>query len=85
MPKQTLSIKISGCAQTKHRFPISLNLNDMQTKKQISEEKVNKKKKVCGHFEFCVKNNKDGSCLNDLKKMRYQYNRQKKQDYGLPR
>lgn len=55
MPKQTLSIKISSCALTKHRFPIGLNLNDKNRKKQISEEKKFKKK--VGTL-FYVKNNK---------------------------
>ena len=41
MPKQTLSIKISSCALTKHRFPMGLNLNDKNTKKQMPEEKAN--------------------------------------------
>lgn len=75
MPKQTLSIKISSCALTKHRFPIGLNLNDKNRKKQISEGKANLKKKKCVGTLFYVKNNKNGSCLNDLKKMRYQHNR----------
>lgn len=41
MPKQTLSIKISNCALTKHMLPVGLNLNYKQAKKQISEERVN--------------------------------------------